>query len=183
MFRVSERKFSRCQLKPGRGCIFTGKMNNIKSTKLIYKCLCRCIVPDVTIENPVLQFQNVFLARAYEQAVELTNDTHLPACYGLLPQVILSTKQKHIVENISVYVFCCMIHMCMLLFFSVAVWGGLLSFIFKWSSARGCSAPQHSTDSISYCGQGGGQHAANSAYCYTRQSRCIIGKSVPCYIL
>ncbi|XP_056622256.1 hydrocephalus-inducing protein homolog isoform X2 [Triplophysa dalaica] len=47
----------------------------------------RCIVPDVTIENPDLQFQHVFLGRAYEKSVKLINDTNLPACYGLLPQL------------------------------------------------------------------------------------------------
>ncbi|KTG35348.1 hypothetical protein cypCar_00023228 [Cyprinus carpio] len=46
----------------------------------------RCVVPDVVLKNPVLQFHDCFLSRPYEQSVELINDTDLPACYGLLPQ-------------------------------------------------------------------------------------------------
>ncbi|XP_051512768.1 hydrocephalus-inducing protein homolog [Myxocyprinus asiaticus] len=46
----------------------------------------RCVVPDVILENPVLQFQHCFLGHPYEQSVKLVNDTDLPACYGLLPQ-------------------------------------------------------------------------------------------------
>ncbi|XP_073706753.1 hydrocephalus-inducing protein homolog [Garra rufa] len=46
----------------------------------------RCVVPDVVLKNPVLQFQDCFLGHCYEQSVELINDTDLPACYGLLSQ-------------------------------------------------------------------------------------------------
>ncbi|XP_051727085.1 hydrocephalus-inducing protein homolog [Ctenopharyngodon idella] len=46
----------------------------------------RCVVPDVVLKNPVLQFQHCFLGHSYEQSVELINDTDLPACYGFLPQ-------------------------------------------------------------------------------------------------
>ncbi|KAL0168072.1 hypothetical protein M9458_036294, partial [Cirrhinus mrigala] len=45
-----------------------------------------CVVPDVVLKNPVLQFQDCFLGCPYEQSVELINDTDFPACYGLLPQ-------------------------------------------------------------------------------------------------
>ncbi|CAM4581517.1 unnamed protein product [Leuciscus chuanchicus] len=46
----------------------------------------RCVVPDVVLKNPDLQFQHCFLGHPYEQSFELINDSDLPACYGLLPQ-------------------------------------------------------------------------------------------------
>ncbi|XDV28933.1 hypothetical protein PO909_032125 [Leuciscus waleckii] len=46
----------------------------------------RCVVPDVVLKNPYLQFQHCFLGHPYEQSFELINDSDLPACYGLLPQ-------------------------------------------------------------------------------------------------
>ncbi|KAK5867885.1 hypothetical protein PBY51_012341 [Eleginops maclovinus] len=47
----------------------------------------RCCVPDIVVETPVLEFQRCFLDRPYEQRVRLTNNSNLPACYGMLDQV------------------------------------------------------------------------------------------------
>ncbi|KAM8849594.1 hydrocephalus-inducing protein homolog isoform 2-T2 [Spinachia spinachia] len=46
----------------------------------------RCVVPDIVVENPVLNFQRCFLDHRYEQKVRLTNTGPLPACYGVLDQ-------------------------------------------------------------------------------------------------
>jgi len=58
-------------------------------------------VPDVVLKNPDLQFHHCFLGHPYEQSFELINDTHLPACYGLLPQVIPPNQVKFIVFSIA----------------------------------------------------------------------------------
>ncbi|TRY66369.1 hypothetical protein DNTS_003345, partial [Danionella cerebrum] len=46
----------------------------------------RCIVPDVFLKNPDLEFRDCFLGHPYEQSIELVNMSDLPACFGLLPQ-------------------------------------------------------------------------------------------------
>ncbi|XP_075327326.1 hydrocephalus-inducing protein homolog [Odontesthes bonariensis] len=46
----------------------------------------RCVVPDIMVEPPLLDFQRCFLRHPYEQKVRLTNPSSLPACYGLLDQ-------------------------------------------------------------------------------------------------
>ncbi|XP_037539075.1 hydrocephalus-inducing protein homolog [Nematolebias whitei] len=46
----------------------------------------RCVVPDITVETPVLDFQICYLNHPNEQKVRLTNSSDLPACYGLLDQ-------------------------------------------------------------------------------------------------
>ncbi|XP_062860193.1 hydrocephalus-inducing protein homolog [Trichomycterus rosablanca] len=45
-----------------------------------------CVVPEVHLESPVLQFQSCFLGYPYEQSIRLINDTDHHACYGLLEQ-------------------------------------------------------------------------------------------------
>ncbi|XP_035381538.1 hydrocephalus-inducing protein homolog [Electrophorus electricus] len=46
----------------------------------------RCVVPEVHLDSPELQFQYCFLGHPYQQSIKLINDTGLPACYGLLAQ-------------------------------------------------------------------------------------------------
>ncbi|XP_037834213.1 hydrocephalus-inducing protein homolog [Kryptolebias marmoratus] len=46
----------------------------------------RCVVPDVIVETPVLDFQRCYLNHPNEQTVRLTNSSALPAFYGLLDQ-------------------------------------------------------------------------------------------------
>ncbi|KAA8590533.1 hypothetical protein FQN60_014467, partial [Etheostoma spectabile] len=48
--------------------------------------IARCVVPDIVVETPVLDFQRCFLNHRYEQQVRLTNTSTLPACYGMLDQ-------------------------------------------------------------------------------------------------
>uniref|UniRef100_A0A8D0AXJ9 HYDIN axonemal central pair apparatus protein n=1 Tax=Sander lucioperca TaxID=283035 RepID=A0A8D0AXJ9_SANLU len=50
--------------------------------------IARCVVPDIVVETPVLDFQRCFLNHRYEQQVRLTNTSTLPACYGMLDQVL-----------------------------------------------------------------------------------------------
>ncbi|XP_013867590.1 hydrocephalus-inducing protein homolog [Austrofundulus limnaeus] len=46
----------------------------------------RCVVPDVTVETPVLDVQRCYLNHPRELTVKLINSSDLPACYGLLDQ-------------------------------------------------------------------------------------------------
>ncbi|XP_028440234.1 hydrocephalus-inducing protein homolog [Perca flavescens] len=48
--------------------------------------IARCVVPDIVVETAVLDFQRCFLNHRYEQQVQLTNTSPLPACYGMLDQ-------------------------------------------------------------------------------------------------
>ncbi|XP_075998116.1 hydrocephalus-inducing protein homolog [Genypterus blacodes] len=46
----------------------------------------RCVVPELVVETPVVDFQRCLLSHTYEQNVMLANTSSLPACYGLLDQ-------------------------------------------------------------------------------------------------
>ncbi|KAK2841889.1 hypothetical protein Q5P01_012089 [Channa striata] len=46
----------------------------------------RCVVPEIVVETPLLDFQRCFLNYPYQQQVRLTNPSSLPACYGVLDQ-------------------------------------------------------------------------------------------------
>ncbi|XP_073328914.1 hydrocephalus-inducing protein homolog [Pagrus major] len=46
----------------------------------------RCVVPDIVVETPVLDFQRCFLDHPYEQQLRLINASDVPACYGVLGQ-------------------------------------------------------------------------------------------------
>ncbi|XP_072551301.1 hydrocephalus-inducing protein homolog [Salminus brasiliensis] len=46
----------------------------------------RCVVPEVHLENRLLEFQHCFVGYPYQRSVSLINDTDLPACYGFLDQ-------------------------------------------------------------------------------------------------
>uniref|UniRef100_A0A3B4VD89 HYDIN axonemal central pair apparatus protein n=1 Tax=Seriola dumerili TaxID=41447 RepID=A0A3B4VD89_SERDU len=46
----------------------------------------RCVVPEIVVETPVLDFQRCFLNYPYEQQVQLNNPSTLPVCYGVLDQ-------------------------------------------------------------------------------------------------
>ncbi|XP_049580395.1 hydrocephalus-inducing protein homolog [Syngnathus scovelli] len=48
--------------------------------------IARCIIPDIMIESPVVDFQKCFLNHPYEKKVHLTNQSSLPVCYGMLEQ-------------------------------------------------------------------------------------------------
>jgi len=56
----------------------------------------RCVVPPLQVLNPVVTFGRCFLKFPYQQMLTLVNDSDLPGCYGVLPQVwhrILSCPQ------------------------------------------------------------------------------------------
>ncbi|KAM7413943.1 hypothetical protein PAMA_018980 [Pampus argenteus] len=46
----------------------------------------RCVVPEIVVDTPVLDFQRCFLDHPYVRQVQLTNNSDLPACYGVLDQ-------------------------------------------------------------------------------------------------
>ena len=46
----------------------------------------RCVVPQITVLTPILDYGRCFLRHPYEHHVKLQNDTELPAKYELLPQ-------------------------------------------------------------------------------------------------
>ncbi|XP_061450040.1 hydrocephalus-inducing protein homolog isoform X1 [Rhineura floridana] len=47
----------------------------------------RCSTPPLHVANPILDFGRCFLKFAYQMMVKLVNDSDLPGCYGVLPQV------------------------------------------------------------------------------------------------
>lgn len=47
----------------------------------------RCVVPDVVLDTPLLDFKRCFLNHPYEEKVRLTNAGAVPVCYGVLDQV------------------------------------------------------------------------------------------------
>ncbi|XP_075289556.1 hydrocephalus-inducing protein homolog [Opisthocomus hoazin] len=56
----------------------------------------RCVVPPLRVLNPVVTFGRCFLKFPCRRMLTLVNDSDLPGCYGLLPQVwhrILSCRQ------------------------------------------------------------------------------------------
>ena len=46
---------------------------------------CRCVVPTIKVNTPMLTLGRCFLQHPYRCHVELSNDTDLPAKYVLLP--------------------------------------------------------------------------------------------------
>ncbi|KAJ8247378.1 hypothetical protein GJAV_G00245700 [Gymnothorax javanicus] len=46
----------------------------------------RCVVPSLRLDPPTLEFERCFLGHPYHRSVKLTNESDLPACYGLLSQ-------------------------------------------------------------------------------------------------
>ncbi|GAA6221266.1 hydrocephalus-inducing protein homolog [Lates japonicus] len=46
----------------------------------------RCVVPEIVVDTPVLDFERCFLNYQYQQQVQLTNPSPLPVCYGVLDQ-------------------------------------------------------------------------------------------------
>ena len=48
----------------------------------------RCVVPQVTVLTPILDFGRCFLRHPYEHHAKLQNETDLPAKYDLLPQMV-----------------------------------------------------------------------------------------------
>ncbi|XP_077372587.1 hydrocephalus-inducing protein homolog [Festucalex cinctus] len=48
--------------------------------------IARCLVPEIMVETPVVDFQKCFLNHPYEKKVHLTNQSDLPVCYGMLEQ-------------------------------------------------------------------------------------------------
>ncbi|XP_057693166.1 hydrocephalus-inducing protein homolog isoform X2 [Corythoichthys intestinalis] len=48
--------------------------------------IARCVVPDVMVDTPEVDFQKCFLNYPYEKMIHLTNQSSLPVCYGMLEQ-------------------------------------------------------------------------------------------------
>lgn len=57
------------------------------SNSLLVISLSRCIVPQLQVLNPVMTFGRCFLKFPYQQMLTLVNDSDLPGCYKVLPQV------------------------------------------------------------------------------------------------
>lgn len=47
----------------------------------------RCVVPDIVVETPVLDFQRCYINQSNEQQVRLRNISSVPVCYGMFEQV------------------------------------------------------------------------------------------------
>ncbi|XP_028313928.1 hydrocephalus-inducing protein homolog [Gouania willdenowi] len=46
----------------------------------------RCVVPDILVQTPLLDYQRCFINCIKQQQVRLSNPSKLPACYGVLDQ-------------------------------------------------------------------------------------------------
>ncbi|XP_072277434.1 hydrocephalus-inducing protein homolog [Pyxicephalus adspersus] len=46
----------------------------------------RCVVPPLFVDNLAMKFGRCFLQYPYEKSVTITNPSHLPGCYGVVPQ-------------------------------------------------------------------------------------------------
>lgn len=57
------------------------------SNSLLVVSLPRCVVPPLRVLNPIVTFGWCFLKFPYQQMLTLVNDSNLPGCYGVLPQV------------------------------------------------------------------------------------------------
>lgn len=57
------------------------------SNSLLIISLSRCIVPPLQVLNPIMTFGRCFLKFPYQQMLTLVNDSDLPGCYKVLPQV------------------------------------------------------------------------------------------------
>ncbi|NXJ99580.1 HYDIN protein, partial [Corythaixoides concolor] len=53
----------------------------------------RCFVPELQVLNPTVMFGGCFLKFPYQQTLTLVNDSSLPGCYRLLPQVCYHQKE------------------------------------------------------------------------------------------
>lgn len=57
------------------------------SNSFLLFSLPRCVVPQLRVLNPVMTFGECFLEFPYQQMLTLVNDSNLPGCYRVLPQV------------------------------------------------------------------------------------------------
>ncbi|XP_077566662.1 hydrocephalus-inducing protein homolog isoform X1 [Stigmatopora nigra] len=48
--------------------------------------IARCVVPDIMVDTPEVDFQKCFLNYPYEKIIRLTNQSSMPVCYGMLEQ-------------------------------------------------------------------------------------------------
>ncbi|KAM9301954.1 hydrocephalus-inducing protein homolog [Gastrophryne carolinensis] len=46
----------------------------------------RCVVPPLLVEDPTVNFSRCFLQHPYERTLRITNPSHLPGCFTILPQ-------------------------------------------------------------------------------------------------
>ena len=62
-------------------------------SSVYFSCVlyCRCIVPNINVLTPILDYGRCFLRHPYEHNVKLHNDTDLPAKYELVPQGVDAT--------------------------------------------------------------------------------------------
>ncbi|KAM9351908.1 hydrocephalus-inducing protein homolog [Symphorus nematophorus] len=60
----------------------------------------RCVVPDIVVDTPMLDFQRCFLNHPYEQKVQLINNSNLHACYGVLDQEYKESLSLHCSSSI-----------------------------------------------------------------------------------
>ncbi|XP_061825847.2 hydrocephalus-inducing protein homolog [Nerophis lumbriciformis] len=61
-------------------------IENVGKEVMALPIIARCIVPDIIVETPLLDFQKCFINHPYENKARLTNPGSLPVCYGMLEQ-------------------------------------------------------------------------------------------------
>lgn len=81
-------------------------IKSLRSSLPLFLFVNRCVVPDLVVETPVLDFQRCFLDRPYEQQLRLVNASNVPACYGVLGQVNWITAVNDLFVCVCVCVYC-----------------------------------------------------------------------------
>nr|XP_054505051.1 hydrocephalus-inducing protein-like [Agelaius phoeniceus] len=58
----------------------------------------RCLVPELQVSSPVLMYDECHLKVPYERKILIRNPSHLPGCYGLIPQPQSTAEIPVVVE-------------------------------------------------------------------------------------
>ncbi|XP_041376326.1 hydrocephalus-inducing protein-like isoform X3 [Gigantopelta aegis] len=87
-------------------------VQNVGEEVLSVNITARCVLPDITILTPVLNFERCFLRYSYDQCIKIKNATNLPAKYSFLvqedlgmedpPMVYYTPKPEGVIEEKSV---------------------------------------------------------------------------------
>ncbi|XP_009996299.1 PREDICTED: hydrocephalus-inducing protein homolog [Chaetura pelagica] len=67
-------------------------LDGIGKEVLALPIIARCVVPELRVLNPTMTFGRCFLKHPYQQMLTLVNNSDLPGCYRLLPQVCLCSS-------------------------------------------------------------------------------------------
>ena len=72
------------------------------------------MVPLLRVLSPVVPFGRCFLQHPYQRALTLVNDSDVPGCYGLLPQVCLCSSSSQTLPGGGGLQIFCFVPLCFL---------------------------------------------------------------------